>query len=425
MNRIAPDARNRQRLPRHPGAISLMKVLTTYAKGGTEGQVLSLARSLDPRTFDLHSACLKKGGDILEDFERLGIPISEFRIRNLYEPRTWMQQLRFADHLRANRIQIVHSYNFYANTFAVPAARMAGAPVVIASIRDCGVYLSTAQRLVQKWVCGMADRVLVNADSIRQWLVDQGYDAGKIAVIKNGVDAALFANPKPGSLRRELGIPASAPIIAMIARLNPQKGLDEFIRAAAQIHRTHSEVRFLILGANLRYVDGAYVDDTRYRGQLQQLAAELGVADRVVFAGHRTDIPEVLADTAISVLPSHSEGLSNSLLESMAAGVPTVATDAGGNVELVKDGVNGILIPVKSPPHLAHACTRLLDDPQLARRLGQSAKCMAEAEFSQERMTSDTRALYLAELRCAKRAGAVAGRALMGSAFRSHKPPGA
>jgi glycosyltransferase involved in cell wall biosynthesis len=411
---------------RHRQAIRLLKVLTTYAKGGTEGQVLNLASRLDRQTFALHSACLRKGGEILADFERLGIPVTEFRIRNLYEPQTWVQQMRFAEQLRANRIQIVHSYNFYANIFAIPAARLARTPVVIASIRDQGVYLTRAQQLVQKWVCRMADRVLVNADSIRQWLVEQGYEPHKITVIKNGIDASLYGNRKPdGRLRREFGIPASAPIIMMIARLNPQKGLEEFIQAAARIHRSHPAARFLILGANLRYVDGTYVDDTRYRSELQRLAAELGVADRVLFTGHRTDIPEVLAEAAISVLPSHSEGLSNSLLESMAAGVPTVATDAGGNPELVKDGVNGILVPVKSPQRLAHACRRILDDPQFARRLGQSARCLAESDFSLERMTADTRALYLAELQCAKRDPSRERAAAHGRALRSGKGPGA
>lgn len=384
--------------------IRLMKVLTTYTKGGTEGQVLNLVRSLAGQPFDILSACLKKGGDLLPEFERLAHPITEFRIRRLYHPQTFLQQLRFANHLRAQRVQVMHSYNFYANTFAVPAARIAGTPVVLASIRDRGVYLSPAQMRVQKWACELADRILVNADSIRDWLLEQGYTAEKIVVIKNGVDLSQFADRQHGSeLRRELGIPESAPIVAMIARLNPKKGFDEFIRAAALIHRSHPEVRFLVVGTLLTLTaDGKFRDDHSYRDELIALAEQLGIAHRIIFAGYRQDIPQVLAETAVSVLPSYSEGLSNSLLESLAAGVPTVATDVGGNSELISDGVNGLLIPVRTVEPLADACRRILDEPELARRMSDNARALAHAEFSLARMAADTAALYRAELRRAR-----------------------
>lgn len=378
--------------------IRLLKVLTTYFHGGTEGQVLNLVRHLDRQAFDLEFACLRKGGDMLDEFEKLHIPIREFRIRNLYAPGTFLQQWRFAAYLRAQRMQIVHSYNFHSNIFAIPAARMARVPVVLASIRDRGVYLTPNQKMAQKWVCRLADRILVNAESIREWLLEQGYQDSKITVIKNGVDMSRYAGRTDSShVRRELGIPDSSPIVVMIARLNPQKGVDDFIRAASLLRLSHPEVRFLIAGAKLQYQEGVFSQDREYLQELHQLAADLGVGERVIFAGHRTDTPEILAQAAISVLPSHSEGLSNTLLESMAAGVPTVATNVGGNPELVKDQVNGILIPVKSPAHLAQAMREILNDPQLARRFGEKAKIMATEGFSLEKMTADTQSLYRAE----------------------------
>lgn len=379
--------------------IRLLKVMTTYFHGGTEGQVLNLVRHLDRQAFDLKFACLRKGGDMLEEFEKLNIPISEFRIKNLYGPRTFLQQWRFAAHLRAQKIQIAHSYNFYANMFAIPAARMARVPVVLASIRDRGVYLTPNQKLAQKWVCRLADKILVNAESIREWLLEQGYQDSKINVIKNGVDMSRYAGHTNSShVRRELGIPDSSPIVVMIARLNPQKGVDDFIKAASLLRGSHPDVRFLIAGSKLQYQEGVFSQDQEYLQELQQLAADLGVSECVIFAGHRTDTPEILATAAISVLPSHSEGLSNTLLESMAAGVPTVATNVGGNPELVKDHINGLLIPVKSPEHLAQAMGVILDDSQLAHRFGREAKAMANEGFSLEKMTADTQSLYRAEL---------------------------
>jgi glycosyltransferase involved in cell wall biosynthesis len=382
-----------------PDPVRLLKVMTTYFQGGTEGQVLNLVRHLDRQAYDLQFACLRKGGDMLDDFEKLNIPISEFRIRNLYAPGTFLQQWRFAAHLRTQRIQIVHSYNFYANMFAIPAARMARVPVVLASIRDRGVYLTPNQKIAQKWVCQMADRILVNAESIREWLLEQGCPDSRITVIKNGVDMSRYTGSTDSSyIRRELDIPDSSPIVVMIARLNPQKGVDDFIQAASLLKLSHPEVRFLIVGSKLQFQEGVFSQDQEYLQELQQLAIELGVGGSVIFAGHRTDTPELLAQAAISVLPSHSEGLSNTLLESMAAGIPTVATNVGGNPELVKDQVNGILIPVKSPERLAQAIRVILDNTQLAHRFGRQAKIMASEGFSLEKMTADTQAIYRGEL---------------------------
>jgi glycosyltransferase involved in cell wall biosynthesis len=390
--------------PSEPGRIRLLKVLTTFFHGGTERQVLNLARGLDRQQFDLGFSCLRKEGDYLPAFEALQAPISEYRIKQLYHPQTFRQQLRFAARLRKQRLQILHSYNFYANVFAVPAARMAGVPVVLASVRDRGVYLSPAQKRLQRRVLGLADQVLVNADSIRDWLLEQGLAADRITVIKNGIDLAPFPeNPPPSGVRQELGIPATSPIVMLLARLNPQKGVDDFIKAAARIAPNHPDARFVIVGSNLQYADGVSSEHTDYRESLQQLANSLGIAEKVIFTGHRDDAPALLAEAAISVLPSLSEGLSNTLLESMAAGVPTVATDVGGNPELVKEGVNGKLVPVQSPEQLARAIGSLLADPEQRRRLGAQARDMACTEYALPVMVAKTQQLYRTRLQDARR----------------------
>lgn len=387
--------------------VKLMKVMTAYFSGGTEGQVLKLARTLDTRQFELQFACLRKWGDILQEFEKLNTPITEFRIKNLYSPQTFLQQLRFASHLRENQIQIVHSYNFYSNIFAIPAARIANIPVVLASIRDRGVYLTPAQKIAQKWVCSFADKILVNADSIRDWLLEQGYQQNKILVIKNGIDLALYDGDRnDGRLRAELGVPTGVPVIVMMSRLNAQKGVEDYIRAAALVHRTHPDVHFLIVGAKVHYEDQVFTEDQQYLDGLYRMVEELGIKHRVIFTGHRSDTPAVLAQAAISVLPSHSEGLSNTLLESMAAGIPSIATNVGGNPELIHDNVNGLLIPLQAPEQLATAMATILDNPALAKRFGEQAKQMAIDNFSLTKMTAVTHALYLSELARASRSKA-------------------
>lgn len=385
-------------------AVRILKFVTGFFTGGTELQVLKLAQGLDRREFDLGIACFEKEGNHLGAYEALGTPISEFRIGRLYHPVTFLQQRRFAALLRAQKTQILHSYNFYANVFAVPAGRLAGVPVVLASVRDRGVYLTPAQKRLQRWVLNLADQVLVNADSIRDWLMELGLEEDRVSVIRNGIDLTRYPEaPAPTGLRRELEIPDSAPVVIMISRLVPQKGFEEYIRAAAMVRQRHPEARFLVVGSAFRSRDGVICESSEYRDELTRLADNLGVADRVIFTGHRTDTPDLFAEADISVLPSHSEGLSNVLLESMAAGVPAIATDVGGNPELVREGVNGRLVPVKSPEHLARAMDELLANREEREKLGYQARLMAGNEFSLTGMVARTEQLYRRQLKRAKR----------------------
>jgi glycosyltransferase involved in cell wall biosynthesis len=384
--------------------IKLLNVVTACFRGGTEGQVLNLARNLDRSRVDFQFACLHAAGDLLKDYAALGVPISEFRISNLWGAHTLMQQVRLATFMRKAGIQVMHSYNFYSNAFAIPAAKMAGLPVVIASIRDRGVYLTGAQKLVQKWVCGFADRILVNADSIKEWLLEQHYDESKITVIKNGLDLNLYS--QAGSdveFRKSLGVPRHCPLVVMISRLNPQKGIDEFIAAAAMINKSHPEVHFLVVGTRVLSENHDFVEDEEYLRQLKQRAWQLGLGSRLIFTGVRKDIPKILAEAAVSVLPSHSEGLSNTLLESMAAGVPLVATDVGGNPELVRHGRNGYLVPVMAPEALASAIVDIIADPSLAERFSNESRRIARDCHSLTGMARDTERVYLEEFRAAQR----------------------
>lgn len=399
------DEGARTTAPNRDDRIRLLKMVTNYGSGGTEGQVHNLVRMIDRTRFDVRFGCLQRWGFFLEELESWKIPISEFPINSLYKPNTFLQQMKLAAYMRSERISIMHSYNFYANVLAIPAARLAGVPVVLASVRDRGVYLTAAQKHLQKFVCSFADKILVNADAVREWLLDEGYPQEKIVVIKNGINLSLY--DKHGShpdVRTDLGIPPDAPIVVMIARLDPQKGFDDFLKAAAILKPDLPNVRFLVVGETLLHKKGTIARDSIYHNELYRLCCDLGIEDRVIFTGHRSDVPALLAEASVSVLPSHSEGLSNSLLESMAAGVPIVATQAGGNSELVRDGVNGLLVPPLAPVQLAQAIKRVLDDPAMARRFGTTSRQIAEENFSMERMVQDTQDLYIAELGVSTRA---------------------
>lgn len=383
--------------------IRLLKAVTLFGVGGSERQFTDLALSLDQTQFDLRIACLKQWGFFLKEFETRRIPVREFRIRSFYRPGTVAEQVRFGRHLRRERIEIVHSYNFYGNVFAVPAARFAGTPVVIATIRDLGVYLTPMRKRVQRLACTLADCVMVNAEAIKRQLVSEGYSAARVAVIRNGVELSRFRDCSPHrQLHRRYGLPPEAPLIGVVGRLNRMKGLEDFLHAARRIISAIPAARFVIVGSGNTSTDTSPGEDT-YLEELRRLAADLGLADRVIFTGFRPDIPTLLPGLTISVLPSHSEGLSNALLESMAAGLPVVATDVGGTREAVTDGQTGLLVPPHEPDAVASSVIRLLRDPERAARLGYAGRARIHDEFSMSKMVAATEGLYQRLLAASRR----------------------
>jgi glycosyltransferase involved in cell wall biosynthesis len=363
--------------------IRLLNMLTSFQIGGTERQVVNLALGFDPSRFDLHLACLRNRGELLEEVALLPVPRPVFDIGRLYGPKTLWQAIRLAVYIRRNRIQIVHTYGFYPNVFAIPAARLFGGPIVVASIRDRGDILTPAQRRIQKWMCRFADCVLVNAEAIRDTLIEQGYRPDNIVVIRNGIMLSRFGKKEKGAaLRRELGLPLSAPLVMVFSRLNRMKGVEYFLDAAALLAPQFPEVRFLIVG------DGAG------RKELEDRAGALGLAERVTFTGFRSDVPDLIPEAAVSVLPSLSEGLSNSLLESLASGVAVVAARVGGNPEIVEHEVSGLLVPVRDSAALAEAVGSLLQDPPLAARMGEAGRRRVADLFSMERSLGEVERFY-------------------------------
>jgi glycosyltransferase involved in cell wall biosynthesis len=306
------------------------------------------------------------------------------------------QQFRLARYLARERVQLIHTHGFYANSFALAPAWLARTPVRIASIRDDGSVWTRAQRAVERVACRLADCTVVNAETIRRRLVAEGWRPESIAVIPNGVDIARFHKPSaPSGLRRELGLPATAPVVGVLARLAPCKGLVFFLDAARIVADRFPDVRFLVVGDQGALADDGVRVGGSYRSGLELRAERLGLKDRVVFAGFRLDVPEILAELAISVLPSITgEGLPNSVLESMAAGLPVVATNSGGTLEAVEDGQTGFLVAPSDAAALAQAIVPLLQDPSLGVRMGAAGRRRIADHFSLDRMTQEMQALY-------------------------------
>jgi L-malate glycosyltransferase len=364
--------------------VRLFKFLNFFCIGGTERQFVNLVKRLDPSRFDVGIGCFQKIGPFLADIEACGRPVTVFQIKSMLSCEALRRQLQFARFLRQSRIQVLHTYGWWANVFGIPAAKLARVPVTIASIRDMGAHLTPMQCRIQQAVCRLADCVLVNSDSVRDWLLMQRYSSKKIRVIRNGIEEPSANNAaKPVNVREEYGVPPEAPLIATICRLNRVKAVNDLLDAAALVIKEHPAARFMIIG------------DGPDREALMEQAQRSSISSRVIFTGFRSDTAQILPQLTISVLSSLTEGLSNTLLESMGAGVPVVATRVGGNTEIVAEGITGLLVPPRDPISLKQAICRVLEDPVLAARMGSAGRQRIHRQFSVDNTVRETETLYL------------------------------
>jgi glycosyltransferase involved in cell wall biosynthesis len=363
--------------PAFPHPIFLM--VNSLETGGTERQFVELACSLKSAHCSVQVSCIQKKGPLLDSPALAGVgELYQFGLGgSLYGLYSMRSRWRLMRHLRKSRIAVAHGFDFYTNLLMIPAARLARTPAVIGSHRQLGDLLTRTQFRAQLEMFRWCDRVVCNSYAAADRLLQAGLSEHKLAVIGNALPPEAFAESVPAMERRE-GILR----VGMIARMNHKyKNQGSFLRAAARLGRRFSDVEFLLVG------------DGPLRAELQREAVELGLQSRVHFLGDRRDIPAILASMDVSVVPSASESLSNVMLESMAAGVPVVATAVGGNVELGGDG-RALLVSPNDEEALVAGLETLLADDKLRRTISQKARQFALENFSAARIREQYCELY-------------------------------
>ncbi len=366
-----------------PHRIRVAELVNSLYLGGTEGQVVELLRCLRDR-FDFRVAVLQLAGPLVDDVRGLGLVPQHFPPpRSLLHPLSAGLILRIAQWLRQERVELVHVHDFFTTMLAVPAARLAGCKVVVGRL-DLGHWHGPLRGAVLARLTGMADHVIANAEAIRQQLIArEGIASDRVSVIRNGIDLRRFDQ----RLREQPALPipetGDVPIALLIANMNhPVKRQEDFLVALA-----HARAR----GSPLQ---GFLVGDGPRRPGLEALAAKLRLGAAAHFLGHRTDVPAIAARCVVGVLCSTAEGLSNAIIEGMAARLPMVVTDAGGNSELVADGERGLVVAPESPFALSAALTQIVEQPTLARRMGRAGRSFVEKELSLARLAQAHEQLY-------------------------------
>lgn len=358
--------------------VSLFLMTNTFETGGSERQLAVLAMSLSRERFQLHVGCIRRDGPFAQDFP----DTPEFRLGgSLYGWQSLRTRLRLSRHLRRNQVQIAHAFDFYTNLTLVPAALLARVPVVIGSFRQLGDLLTPAQFRAQALAFRGCDAVVCNSQAGADRLAADGLAQSKLVVIGNALTDDVFA-VVPAALPRRPGVMR----VGMVARMNARyKNHSGFLRIAARIHAQFPEVEFVLAG------------DGPLRGDIEAEAQSLGLGSHVLFLGDRRDVSAVLASLDVAVLTSDSEGLSNVILEAMAASVPVVAYDVGGNCELV-NADHGAIIPAGDEAEFAAAVGRLLARPGDREKLAHNARAFAEEKFSLKRIQAAYEELYLSLL---------------------------
>jgi glycosyltransferase involved in cell wall biosynthesis len=281
--------------------------------------------------------------------------------------------------IRQTRPDLVHLHSrIGADVWGGIAARLAGVPVVHSRRQD---------NPEKPWMVALKyslhDRVVAISEGIAQKLLAEGLPPEKLRMVRSAVDAAPYlATPDPARFRAELGLPEGSRTVGVVAQLIRRKGHRFLLEAMPELLAQFPNLHAVFFGKGPE------------EAALREQAAAMGLAERVVFAGFRDDLPRLLPCLDLLVHPALMEGLGVSLLQASAAAVPIVASRAGGIPEAVRDGENGLLVPPGDVPALRDAVARVLGDPNLARRLGATGREMALQEFSVDGMVEGNLRVY-------------------------------
>lgn len=343
--------------------------------GGGEGALLRLTHELhraglrcSVATFDLHPSLN------LAEFP-CPVHVFPFRLRGGLGLPPLLARLRSL--ILREQIDLVHTMFEASDIAGALAATLARVPVIISSRRDLGIRRRWFHTPVYRALGSLFDQVQTVSGSVRDFAIRHDHSSpARTITIPNGIDPDPPGWPAPH--RSSSFIDPTGPRILSIGHLRPVKGFDDLIHAASLVTADFPSARFLIAGGP---------DDPLYTATLHHLAASLGLQDHILFLGPRDDIPGLLRISDAYCLLSHTEGMSNALLEAMAASLPCVVTAAGGNVEVIQHGRNGLLTPIRDSAAAA-ALLRILRDSRLRLELGRAARASILDRYTTARMAS-------------------------------------
>jgi glycosyltransferase involved in cell wall biosynthesis len=353
--------------------VSVCLLVDTVAHdAGTERQVRETASRLDRTKIDVHLCCLEESRQLreLDSVCRTAV----FPVESVYSPAALRQMVRFRQYLHQHHISVVHAFMNKTAIFGVLATRGGACRAMITSRLNTGYWYSPLSVRLFRCLNRHTTRIFANSEGAKRIAAEtEGIPPEKIDVIYNGVDMDRYAkeagNP---AIAEAIGVPIEATVVGIVANLRPVKNLPLFLQAARLVAYRIPNTAFLIVGQG------------PLRQQLAQMTEDLGLSGRVFFTEGRGSVTDYLSRMSVGCISSKSEGFSNAILEYMAAGLPVVATDVGGNPEAIEDGITGYLIREHTPEAFSAPIIDLLRDPGRRATMGRRSLERCQRKFSIE-----------------------------------------
>jgi glycosyltransferase involved in cell wall biosynthesis len=346
--------------------------------GGAEQCVLTFARHVDRDRIDLRVACIKSidGNPLAREIEAAGIPVTLLRARDLRDLAALMRLRRF---LREEEIDLVHTHLTYADIWGRLAAWSTGR-VAVSTLHVPYYFYHWQPRLRDRVIERLArfvrthvgGPVIAVSDFLRGAVVKRGLPPHRIVTLHNGIELNLFdapGGPSTSERRAELGLPAGAPVVVMLAVAREGKGHDALLAAMPIVVERRPDIRFLLVG-------GGPLEPA-----LRERVREMGLNDNVLFTGMRLDRPEMLSLADVFTIPSQNDSFPTTVMEAMAMRLPVVGLQSGGVPEMIVDGETGLLVPPDRAEALASALLELVENLGRARAMGERGRARVEAEF--------------------------------------------
>lgn len=356
-------------------AHKVLLLIDKLETGGAQRQFVNLASNLDRARFEPFLFCLEKGGPFEEPLADMGIPVRTLGVKRVYDFNAPARLAGLADFVRAERVDLVHTWMFLPNVLGPPAAKIGGARAVVTSRRDTGFWQKHRHYAMLKASGRFVDAVVANSTAVKNAaLKNENLSPRKVKVVPNGLEF-----PDKASIP---GRDSDAPVIGTVGSLKPQKNHDFFLDAAAKLKTAFPDARFVIHGEGPE------------RERLQEKARLLGISEILDMPGETRDVFGALRDMTLFFLPSKTEGFPNVLLEAMAAGLPCVASNVGGVPEIIDDNRLGRLVSSGDVPAAVKTISYMLLDSALRKEIGSAASAHVRSNYSARVMAEKYESLY-------------------------------
>ena len=361
--------------------IKVCYLIGQLGKGGAEKQLYELIKGINRKEFDPLVISLSQGGHWGKEIRKLNIQLTELQRRKSFE---FARLFKLIKILKAEKPDIVHSYMFSANSYGRIAAIIGRVPLIIASERnvaEVGKDKGKFDIYIDKLLAAFSQGIICNSDKASSSLVEKySFNRKKVFTVHNGIDINDFLKQRNYSSSKK----SKRKVIGTVGSLCPQKNHRLFLDMAKIVleRSENKQIKFLIIGRG------------PLRNELERYSKGLSIEANVVFTGEREDILELLQSMDVFVMTSLYEGLPNAIIEAMAAGVPVVATDVGGNSELVINRETGFLCRSNDAKALVEKVIGLISNENAAQQLGKKGREKIVKEFTVEKMVNQTENIY-------------------------------